>query len=534
MPHMHMGSSLTPCRPAACGLGRPPLSCYRVHLHASASRQRHRNKTLRSAAAARCYKPLRPAKPSRAQVSTSAYDVNSVGLIPEQLQSSGFGTLFQASTVPVAKVAFICALGAFLSRSGLLTKEGRFMVSKLVISVFTPCLLLSKLGGVLTLPELSSTWPLAANQAIGYALGILLGQTTALVTQAPARIRPHVTLATSIGNVGNLPLVLVTTLLADPRLSEVFQGADVDTGVLYVMIGWFWGSFLQFPLAYLMLAPKEEQAPEETSALLPGEESLAWPPGQGSAIAVHTGRDGPLSPIVAASLEPESRSASPSIAVLASDPQFARSSAQLLPDEAAAQPGGQHPPTFLARLSSMDLSTLAAGVFTPPTIACLGALVLASLPPLQASLFAPEGGLRFVGDSLDMLGSALIPCMLLCLGATLENGPGAGNIPLSCLLGVLVSRLVLMPGVMTGALLVSERVGVLPPPEPLMLLVMLMVNSTPTAILVHTVASVQRNGEVEMSAILFWEYLAALLTLPVCLAVFLYIVQLHAAATPAV
>jgi uncharacterized membrane protein len=46
----------------------------------------------------------------------------------------------------------------------------------------------------------------------------------------------------------------------------------------------------------------------------------------------------------------------------------------------------------------------------------------------------------------------------------------------------------------------------------------------PAAILVHSLASVHHNGEDEVSALLFWEYLACIVTLPLCSAVYLYLI----------
>jgi hypothetical protein len=44
------------------------------------------------------------------------------------------------------------------------------------------------------------------------------------------------------------------------------------------------------------------------------------------------------------------------------------------------------------------------------------------------------------------------------------------------------------------------------------------------AILVHSLASVHHNGEDEVSALLFWEYLACIVTLPLCSSVYLYLI----------
>jgi predicted permease len=52
---------------------------------------------------------------------------------------------------------------------------------------------------------------------------------------------------------------------------------------------------------------------------------------------------------------------------------------------------------------------------------------------------------------------------------------------------------------------------------------MLVTHATPTAIVVHSMATMLRNREDDMAAMLFWEYLASAITLPCLMALFLRI-----------
>ena len=61
-------------------------------------------------------------------------------------------------------------------------------------------------------------------------------------------------------------------------------------------------------------------------------------------------------------------------------------------------------------------------------------------------------------------------------------------------------------------------------PDPVFLLVMLIQNTAPTAILVHTMSAVHQNKEAEVSALLFYQYLASVVTLPPYLSLYLYLV----------
>lgn len=120
----------------------------------------------------------------------------------------------------------------------------------------------------------------------------------------------------------------------------------------------------------------------------------------------------------------------------------------------------------------------------------------------------------------------LIPVLLLVLGSNLSDGPrlaSGQHLPIANVSGVIGTKLILMPLLGLAAVTAAEKVGLIPPgTDPLAILVMMVAWATPTAILVHSLASVHHNGEDEVSALLFYEYLAAMATLPVCSAVYLY------------
>jgi hypothetical protein len=120
--------------------------------------------------------------------------------------------------------------------------------------------------------------------------------------------------------------------------------------------------------------------------------------------------------------------------------------------------------------------------------------------------------------------------VLLVLGANLANGPPLADgrhLPWRTVAAVVGTKLLLMPVLGLAVVLGTQRVGLLGPvTDPLAVLVMLVAWSTPTALLVHSLALLHRDGEDEVAdqvaALLFWEYAAALVTLPLCCAVYLY------------
>ncbi|WIA28085.1 hypothetical protein OEZ86_010668 [Tetradesmus obliquus] len=265
------------------------------------------------------------------------------------------------------------------------------MLSVLIMNVFTPALLLSKLGSSVDVSLALSLWPLAANMLLCHAAGLGIGWLQVQLAGIPPELRAQTLVMNTAGNIGNLPL---------------------------------------------------------------------QPP----------------------------------------------------PQQQQQQPG--------------QLSTLAKGVFTPPVIACLLAIPVAAVPELKEHLFTPTGGLHVLGEALAMLGAPLIPCLFLVLGANLAEGPGAAQVPPKFLLSMIAGKLLLHPLAGMALVLGALKLQLLPQGlDPLVPLVMMMVWATPTAVLVHSLATMLRNGEDQVSCYLFWQYLASLATLPAFMALYLQLLQ---------
>lgn len=131
-----------------------------------------------------------------------------------------------------------------------------------------------------------------------------------------------------------------------------------------------------------------------------------------------------------------------------------------------------------------------------------------------------------LGDAAEQLGAPLIPCLFLVLGANLADGPGRARMPARLVASLCVSKLVLHPLLGLGACLAASRAGLLPAgTPPLQALVMLLVWATPSAVLVHSLATLLRADEDAVAAALFWQYCASLATLPAALALYLALLQ---------
>ncbi|CAL5223347.1 g5851 [Coccomyxa viridis] len=163
-------------------------------------------------------------------------------------------------------------------------------------------------------------------------------------------------------------------------------------------------------------------------------------------------------------------------------------------------------------------------IINMPILAAFAGLTFGCVPFLKGLLFGPEAPLGFIKDCLELLGMPMIPCMMMVLGAVLHKGPGSVNVAPRLIVGVSAFRLIIIPLAGTAALLLLRKAGVFDPPDALFMLVLFLGHATPTAINVQTIATIHQNGEAEVSCILFWQYIASIISLPLLLLLFFQLI----------
>ncbi|GJP36804.1 hypothetical protein CLOM_g21278 [Closterium sp. NIES-68] len=162
-------------------------------------------------------------------------------------------------------------------------------------------------------------------------------------------------------------------------------------------------------------------------------------------------------------------------------------------------------------------------IFRPPVLAACLAMLIGMVPELDFLFFHKDGALRFLSDALAVLGQAMIPCILLVLGANLVKGPGASALPMRTTLAVVVTRLVLVPLVGIALVLSADRLGLLPPGDKMFRFVLLLQHAMPSSIQIGTACSLRGFGEQEVSAVLFFQHISAVFTMAVYLFVFFFL-----------
>ncbi|EFJ49477.1 hypothetical protein VOLCADRAFT_104342 [Volvox carteri f. nagariensis] len=544
---------------------------------------------------------------------------------------------------------------------GLLTPEGRRVLGALSYLVFNPALIFVKLASTLTPGRLLHWWPLVLNTAISTAVGLILGYAGVRLVRPPQPLKPHTVVAIALGNLGNLPLVIVSSLASSS--AELLHGIPADRAedlaVSYVVVGLLVPVIAHATIGFSMLRKHDSdlscghdtpaRADDHSAAAAPppaaagGEQSTAAADaakvpdksrggdgggddgvvvmmlekeeeerrrqkrplleehrrqlagGSGCGAVINNNNNNSSSSCCCDALRPNGSWGSGLAAGAAAAGGAATAPQATAPAEGEEEPYGisrhsqqQQPQSYTTglrlRRSSSDQLVMepssAPPVESPSsssfvrllqgcTADCLRPedtdplLRRRSPPPLQhPTLQAPDspddppmavfgdssgrvgcvrplqqalfngGGtaaplLALLTDCLSMLGECTIPSILLLLGATLANGPGAGRVPFRVIGLVNITRLTLLPLLGLGVVMGAYAVRLFEAPDPIYLLVLLIQNTAPTAIMVHTMASVHGNRAEEVSAILFWGYISGIAVIPLWLTLFLYVVKLQ-------
>eukprot|EP01018_Ginkgo_biloba_P027278 Gb_18662 [translate_table: standard] len=96
-------------------------------------------------------------------------------------------------------------------------------------------------------------------------------------------------------------------------------------------------------------------------------------------------------------------------------------------------------------------------ILHPPTIASLLAIIVGTVPHLRSFLFDEDSPLLFFTDSLEIVAAATVPSVMLVLGGLLAEGPDKSELGIRTTIGIIVTRLVLLPLVGIGVVLLAAK-----------------------------------------------------------------------------
>ena len=415
--------------------------------------------------------------------------------------------LLMASLAPVLQFVVLVMVGVALSRPrvNIITPQSRKALSGMVTTVFLPSLVFVKLVSSMSVEVIQRVYfaPIAAFANIG--IGALLGQLVVLLTRPERRLRRLVIALCAIGNVGNMPLVIIaaTCDTVDGLFGSVEQ--CLEDGTAFVALGIAVLSGVLFSVFFEYLRPERRSADtkEEDSALRgnddEGEDVVALIDASATRADDNEmmstqpragGREGfemaaPEEPVgrrdgggddAETSAETDSNDVDDDSPLAA---RMALLTRQYDEEHGGRDEGGEtqgdvaSSPTLVEVRRRTGARTRIGRVvnglgraiwtaMTPPVIASLVGISVA-LTPLKDLIVGQDAPLRFLTGALTTLGNALVAIVVLLLGSTLSEGPATKqSMSLQTLIGVCVSKLILSPALGIAVVAAGRELGMIP------------------------------------------------------------------------
>ncbi|MBA0647320.1 hypothetical protein Goklo_015215 [Gossypium klotzschianum] len=381
------------------------------------------------------------------------------------------GTI-KIAVLPVAKVFTLCFLGFLMASKyvNIFPANGRKLLNGLVFTLLLPCLIFSQLGQAITLHKMLQWWFIPVNVFLGAVSGSIIGYVVVTLVKPPYPYFKFSIIQIAIGNIGNVPLVLIAALCRDT--SNPFGDTETCStqGTAYISFGQWVGAIILYTYVFHMLAPP----PEGTFDNEDGNVPLKIPQKDGSPENV------PLLEQEASSMDSNNSNK------------------------------GKMKSFLLFVYEKLKLKQ----ILQPPIIASILAMVIGAVPVLKKIIFTRDAPLYFFTDSCIILGKAMIPCILLALGGNLVDGPGPGSsrIGVRTLVAIIIGRLILVPPAGLGIVTLADKLGFLPADDKMFRFVLLLQHSMPTSVLSGAVANLRGYGK-EAAASLFWVHIFAVFSM---------------------
>ncbi|KAF5442330.1 hypothetical protein F2P56_035000 [Juglans regia] len=441
-------------------------------------------------------------------------------LYQNNVKSSGEDLL--SAIIPLMKLLSLTVIGLVLAhpRTQIIPRATFKLLSKLVFALFLPCLIFTELGESITLENFAHWWFIPVNVLVSTGIGCLLGYLVVIICRPPPQFKRFTVIMTAFGNTGNLPLAIVGSVCH--TADNPFGPHCHSRGVAYVSFSSWVSVILVYTLVYHMMEPpleyyeiveegieiEEERAVNDASRPLLVE--AEWP-GIEDKETEHSKT--PFIARIFQSISNVSQTSFPDIEVSgeggANSPRSIRCLAA---------------PKVFRRMRIVAEQTPIRHILQPPIIASLLAIIIGTVPQLKAFFFGYDAPLSFVTDSLEILGGAMVPSVLLILGGMLSEGPIESTLGLRTTVGISIARLLVLPVLGIGIVALSDKMNLLVHGDAMYRFVLLLQYTTPSAILLGAIASLRGYAVGEASTLLFWQHIFALLSLSLYIVIYFKII----------
>ncbi|KAK7360383.1 hypothetical protein VNO77_02373 [Canavalia gladiata] len=419
--------------------------------------------------------------------------------------SMGFWKLFLVALEPVLETLLVTLLGLLIATERfdfLRGVDAKNCLNNLVYYIFTPALLVADLAETITLDRLAEMWFMLVNILLTFVVGTILGWMLNKIARTPEHLRGLVNGCCSIGNLGNLPLIIVPAVCEDN--SSVFGDSSTCStyGKAYAAIST--GGSAIFIWTYLFILM-----------------------GAGANKSTRNVNDNDIT-----------TSTIHSNGIHDSLPTDITESFLSLRNSVSADNLSAHldsPSDINGRKKSIlnyikYIFTKCTGyvklemVLTPSTIAVIIGVSIGAISPIKKLMVGDNAPLRVIISSASLVGEATIVSMTLIVGANLLDGLKKSRIGFFLIIGIMAVRFIISP--ILGILIVKVAhywgfVG----SYSLYQFVLMLQYALPPATSVGTIAQMLGVAESECSLIMLWTYAVATFSLTLWCTFFMWILE---------
>ncbi|KAL2896237.1 Protein PIN-LIKES 2 [Bienertia sinuspersici] len=431
--------------------------------------------------------------------------------------------LFSA-IIPLLKLISLTLIGVLLAHpiAKLVPRATFKLLSKLVFGLFLPCMIFTNLGQSITLKNFTLWWFIPSNVMFSISIGSLLGYLVALICQPPPQYFRFTIIMTSLGNMENLPLAIITSIC---NTKNHPFGEDCEkNGVAYASFAQWVAVSVVYTFVYHMMEPpleyyevveedQEDYDMNENELSIPLFHDAEWPGVEDKEI------DYSKTPFVARvfnSLLFDSLRSMPDLGTL----REGQENYDRVDDHYGKPMRCLPEPRMIRKFRIVAEQTPIKHILSPPIIASFLAITIGMIPGLKGFVFGDDAALSFLTDSFQFMANAMMPFAMLVLGGMLAEGPEESRLGIRTTIGIIVTRLVLLPLVGVGVLMLADNLGVLVDDDQMYRFVILLHYVTPSAILLGAIASLRGYVVQEASAILFWQHVIAVVSVSVYIFVY--------------
>ncbi|KAL5201985.1 hypothetical protein ABZP36_012937 [Zizania latifolia] len=395
--------------------------------------------------------------------------------------------MLRYAVLPIAKVFVVCFTGFLMASKpvGVLKPSGRKLLNGLVFSLLLPCLIFAQLGLAITIEKMLEWWFIPVNIVLGAVSASLIGLAVAWIIRPPYPYFKFTITHIGIGNIGNIPLVLISALCRDQSNPFGDPNKCTQDGNAYLSFGQCVGAIIVYTYVFKMLAPpsgetfdSSDEEKEKLPIKAPSENTTSGVTKYSSSAHENADQEDPLL----------STQEDQDVASLGSN--------IMIPIKCMVR--------FLKKKQLLQ----------PPIIASVLAITHGVVPFLKFLILTDDAPLFFLTDGCLILGQAMIPCILLAVGGSLVDGPGEGSkrLGVRTTVAIIFARLVLVPIAGVGIVSFADKLGFIPKGDKMFKFVLLMQHSMPTSVLSGAVANLRGCGK-ESAAILFWVHIFAVFSM---------------------